>query len=122
MNNIEASDILGSMSWKAKRDGRDNDAQALARGAVALRMKEARDNPKPLTLGELRERDGKPVWTVTNGVDGSGRWELITFTTLCACPFRQVITMTNLIDGQEDYDLDSYGKTWRAYDCEPKGR
>ena len=28
----------------------------------ALREKQERDNPKPLTLDELREMDGEPVW------------------------------------------------------------
>lgn len=30
----------------------------------ALKEKQERDNPKPLTLDELRERDGKPVYLV----------------------------------------------------------
>ena len=31
---------------------------------------------EPLTLEELREMKGQPVWTVTTGLDGSGRWEI----------------------------------------------
>jgi hypothetical protein len=86
----------------------------------ALREKQERENPKPLTLEELKERDGKPVWTVTKGVDGSGRWELVTFTTICACPWHQVITMVNLLDGETEYEISTYGKTWLAYSHEPK--
>ena len=35
---------------------------------AALRAQLARENPRPLTLDELRERDGKPVWCI----DGEG--------------------------------------------------
>lgn len=82
---------------------------------AALKEQAERENPKPLTLDEMKQMNGEPVWTVTNGVDGSGRWELIAFTTLCASPFHQVITMTNLFDGQTDYEIGTYGKTWTAY-------
>lgn len=45
----------------------------------------------PLTLEELRKMDGEPVWTVTIGVDGSGRWELCTCEMVTACPLRKVL-------------------------------
>ncbi len=42
---------------------------------AALQAKQERDNPKPLTLEELRQMDGEPVWLV----DGSGNemWGLV---------------------------------------------
>lgn len=47
---------------------------------AAIREKRERDNPQPLTLDELREMVGQPVWTI--GVsftkDGSwGTWDII---------------------------------------------
>lgn len=36
--------------------------EACRLGAAALREQEERENPKPLTLDELREMDGEPVW------------------------------------------------------------
>jgi len=54
---------------------------AMSAGIVALREQAERDNPKPLSLEELREMDGEPVWVekLDNSqlsgwhvVDGSG--------------------------------------------------
>lgn len=42
--------------------------------------KAERENPKPLTLDELRDMDGEPVWTVgvSSTTDGSwGMWDII---------------------------------------------
>lgn len=68
-----------------------------------------------LTLEELREMDGQPVWTVTLGLEGSGRWELLTFDLITACPFKEMILMVNLCEGDARYEIDTYGKTWIAY-------
>lgn len=73
--------------------------------------------PQPLALDELRERNGKPVFTKTIGVIGSGRWELFTFDD----------HWLYLKTAYEHYKMtidelkNSYGKTWLAYDREPKG-
>jgi hypothetical protein len=96
----------------------DEDSQEVCGLAIqALREKQERSaaENKPLSLEELRQMDGEPVWTVTIGLVGSGRWELMNFTTLSVYPYHPVITLINLIDGQEDYELDTYGKTWLAY-------
>ena len=37
---------------------------AAADALAALHAQQERDNPKPLTLDELREMDGEPVWCV----------------------------------------------------------
>ena len=76
--------------------------------------KEQRPNA-PLTLGELRQMDGEPVWTVTTGVSSSGRWELCTCETVCACPMHKVLRCVTADGEITDYDLDTYGKTWLAY-------
>jgi acyl-CoA reductase-like NAD-dependent aldehyde dehydrogenase len=43
---------------------------------AALKEKQARENPKPLTLEQLKQREGKPVWVVVNS-DLPNRWGLV---------------------------------------------
>ena len=65
---------------------------------------------KPLTLEELREMKGQPVWTVTTGLDGSGRWELV-----CDVDYEDVLEMASCVDGFYAIEMDTYGSTWTAY-------
>lgn len=67
----------------------------------ALRSQQERDNPKPLTLEELRQRDKKPVWHVNLLNHDCDCWRIFW-----------------MIDYKDE--LDDYGKTWLAYDQEPK--
>ena len=75
---------------------------------------------EPLTLDELRQMDGEPVWTVTTGISSSGRWELCTCETVCACPLHKVLRCVTADGEVTDYDLDTYGKTWLAYRQKPE--
>ena len=75
---------------------------------------------QPLTLDELRQMDGEPVWTVTTGISSSGRWELCTCETVCACPLHKVLRCVTADGEVTDYDLDTYGKTWLAYCHKPE--
>lgn len=73
-----------------------------------------------LVLEELKALPiNTPVWTVTNGVEGSGRWELFEYKVLKASPMHAVLSLTNAMDGQADYPIDTYGKTWLAYPHKP---
>lgn len=74
----------------------------------------------PMTLDELRKMDGEPVWTVTIGVSGSGRWELCTCETVCTCPLHKVLRCVTADGEVTDYDLYTYGKTWLAYRQKPE--
>lgn len=65
---------------------------------------------EPLTLEELREMKGQPVWTVTTGLDGSGRWELV-----CDVDYEDVLEMASCVDGFYAIEMDTYGSTWTAY-------
>lgn len=72
----------------------------------ALREKAARENPQSLTLEELKERRRKPVW-IKNGK--MRYWSIVdismlngTYETVCQLSSKD------------------YGKTWLAYDHEPK--
>lgn len=71
----------------------------------ALREQEERENPKPLTLDELREMDGEPVW-IDDWVEDSHGWELSE-------------------DASDYFDDDSrtaesYGICWVSYRSKPK--
>lgn len=50
------------------------DAEACRMGAAALRELDAQENPEPLTLEELRQMNGEPVWIVEH--PDWGHWEL----------------------------------------------
>ena len=71
---------------------------------------------EPLTLEELREMKGQPVWTVTTGLDGSGRWELV-----CDVDYEDVLEMASCVDGFYAIEMDTYGSTWTAYRRPPEG-
>ena len=75
--------------------------------AAELRARLANE---PLTLEELREMKGQPVWTVTTGLDGSGRWELV-----CDVDYEDVLEMVSCVDGFYAIEMDTYGSTWTAY-------
>lgn len=74
----------------------------------------------PLTLEEMLEMDGEPVWTVTLSVEGSGRWELCTCEMVTACPLHKVLRCVTAVGEVTDYELDTYGKTWLAYRRKPE--
>ena len=71
---------------------------------------------EPLTLEELRQMRGKPVWTVTTGFNGSGRWELV-----CDVDCEDALEMASCVDGFYDIDVNTYGSTWLAYRRPPEG-
>ncbi len=64
---------------------------------------------EPLTLEQLKRMDGEPMWTVTNGVEGSGRWEIVDSVN------DKYIRLCNPADESYDCESDTYGKTWLAY-------
>lgn len=74
----------------------------------------------PLPLEQLREMDGGPVWTVTIGMEGLGRWELCTSKIVTVCPLHRVLRCVVATGEIMDYELDTYGKTWLAYRRKPE--
>ena len=83
-------------------------------------FREVTKKVEPLTMDEMRQMDGEPVWTVTTGISSSGRWELCTCETVCACPLHKVLRCVTADGEVTDYDLDTYGKTWLAYRQKPE--
>lgn len=76
----------------------------------AMREKIERENPKPLTLDELRNMNGQPVWVENISIPKRSRWAVIEFT-----------DVDNVIGFTDDkYKLVSrYGETWVAYKYKP---
>ena len=72
---------------------------------------------EPLTLEQLREMKGQPVWTVTTGLKGSGRWELV-----CDVDYEDVLEMASCVDGFYHIEVNTYGSTWKAYRRPPEGK
>ncbi len=83
----------------------NENVEAVRLSLEALREKAEREDPKPLTLEELRQMDGEPVWVHNLEVNKSF-WMLA---------YKDVVR--NRL-GYLDYS--GYGKTWIAYRHKPK--
>ena len=79
---------------------------------AALRQEEHfRDLTKkvePLTLEEMREMDGEPVWVQSPGVPEYGRWAIVEG------------VGENCLFLRDDFTCHDYGKTWLAYRQKPE--
>lgn len=87
---------------------------------TSLREKLERDNPQSLTLDELRERDGKPVWVQNVKHPERSRWELMVNAVYSFVNQEysfQTCWPQKLVCYRRGKD---YGKTWLAYDYQPK--
>ena len=68
---------------------------------------------EPLTIQQLREMDGEPVWVQTPGIPKYGRWV--------------IVAGVDTEDGQRtlycqgDYTCRNYGRDWLAYRRPPEG-
>lgn len=63
---------------------------------------------EPLTLDELREMDGEPVWVQSPGVPEYGRWAIVEG------------VGENCLFLHDDFTCHDYGKTWLAYRQNPE--
>lgn len=103
---IDANELMVEIqvcSWDSEQD--KERAEDLVLGMPTLTPPN-----EPLTLEELREMKGQPVWTVTTGLDGSGRWELV-----CDVDYEDALEMASCVDGFYAIEMDTYGSTWTAY-------
>ena len=62
----------------------------------------------PLTLDELRQMDGEPVWVQSPGVPEYGRWAIVEG------------VGENCLFLRDDFTCHDYGKTWLAYRQKPE--
>lgn len=68
---------------------------------------------EPLTLDELREMDGEPVWIANPDALEYGRWGIVDG--VYQAEDDQVLMLRG------DYSCHYYGKTWLAYRRPPEG-
>ena len=71
---------------------------------------------EPLTLDELREMDGEPVWGKSLITDKPGEWFILRVVEMSKTWF---IACAGAEQGFGDKD--TYGKTWLAYRRPPEG-
>lgn len=89
---------------------------AIIMAIAALREKAEREDPKPLTIEELRRLDEEPVWVKAKKAKaGYGMWCVVNYNRLT----RRVEAF---IPGIENtwFEGEEYGKTWLAYRHKPK--
>ena len=102
-----ATELVGAMA-EAKNDSEAEQIQryidAYDMAISALRQKERfGEANKTLTLDELREMDGEPVWVQSPGVPEYGRWAIVEG------------VGENCLFLHDDFTCHDYGKTWLAY-------
>ena len=114
MNREEAIKILEypvkkwSMEWDEREDGLSY-YEALDMAISALRQQERfGEANKALTLDELRQMDGEPVWVQSPGVPEYGRWAIVEG------------VGENCLFLHDDFTCHDYGKTWLAYRQKPE--
>ncbi len=76
---------------------------------AALRAQQERENPKPLTLEELREMHGEPVWVQSPDLPKYGRWAIVEGVDIDA----------KILYLKADCTCHDYGKVWLAYRYKP---
>ena len=105
----KAIEVIQELRKKYAANPETRYLMALIMAESALREKAERENPQPLTLEELKERVGKPVFLMWKR-GKQWPWEADGW----------------VIDDEDDEYVDgwnykNYGITWLAYDFEPKG-
>ena len=86
-----------SMEWDEREDGLSY-YEALDMAIAALRQQETVTNRnEPLTLDELRQMDGEPVWVVYD--EDAGMWALVEV-------LEESIFLTNNLGGRSEYAAD----------------
>lgn len=89
--------------------GIDDELQeAMQMAKVALREKAEREEPQPLTIEELKQMIGEPVWVQGPGIPEYGRWGIV------EDAFGNSLYLLN------DFSCHDIGKTWLAYRHKPK--
>ena len=84
--------------------------------AIAAWNRRAEPVNKPLTLDELKQMGGEPVWVVTlDGTDDS-RWEIVVSAGKCGI---DLICVLNGVETSDYAAFDLYNDTWLAYRNKP---
>ena len=99
------------LEYARNYDGMDYGAPSIALDMAisALRQQECvGDVNKALTLDQLRQMDGEPVWVQSPGVPEYGRWAIVEG------------VGENCLFLHDDFTCHEYGKTWLAYRQKPE--
>ena len=88
----------------------------------AIREKLEREKPKPLTIEELRQMDGEPVWVTVPEEPAVSAYCTIDVCTRFKEDRGNDKYSEAMVpgDGFSYYQFDKYGKTWIAYRHRPK--
>ena len=113
MTREEAISVLERVAHtESKWPGTEDTLEALGMAISALRQQETVTNRnglnQPLTLEELRQMDGEPVWVQSPGVPEYGRWAIVEG------------VGENCLFLHDDFTCHDYGKTWLAYRQKPE--
>ena len=100
-----AKDRVDSSSLRASQHGRYADALDMAISALS-------PPNEPLTIEQLREMDGEPVWIANPDALEYGRWGIVDG--VYQAEDDQVLMLRG------DYSCHYYGKTWLAYRRPPE--
>ena len=76
--------------------------------AIAALRQQGQERNAPLTLDELRQMDGEPVWVQSPGVPEYGRWAIVEG------------VGENCLFLHDDFTCHDYGKVWLAYRQKPE--
>lgn len=88
--------------------------EAVRLSLAALREKAERENPKPMTLDELRQMDGEPAYFVSLR-DGFSAWGIVRVVNMSQTWFIAVAGSERAFG-----ERDSYGTEWIGYRSKPK--
>lgn len=105
---LEEIEYYNGFSGKTAAVQAVSDACVLA--VSALREQEERNNPKPLTMDELRQMGGKPVYIHSDIFSGDCGWRVVKATEVLYIQFT---------DG-DYFHFTDYGMAWIAYRSKPK--
>lgn len=86
----------------------------LSRTLERLKQLTAPEYDEPLTLEELREMVGKPVWTITLGADEE-------YYAIVAGVDDEDVHFLSMFRKDDCGSIDLYGDTWLAYRRKPEG-
>jgi hypothetical protein len=86
---------------------------------IRVLMQQEQENPKPLSLEELKERVGKPVWIIEGNQNHPAECEIYCVE-IYRCDSRYVYFFYFGCATEEGLLIEHYGKTWLAYDHKPK--
>ena len=89
---------------------------ALELAVVALREKAERENPTPLTIEELQQMIGEPVYVIS---PRRSRWYIV-HSYHSPDVYGRCFMLTSYTSGKEHFLMTECGSVWKAYRHKPK--